>query len=101
MLDFIWAYSLRAQYFSLGWASAQKYIMGKANAVNSFNLYKCISEAPAPTVLLSELADRIKPLPSGRLASNAKAENIDEKEKDGVVFSYYLHYFKVHNFYAL
>ena len=101
VLDFIWAYSLRAQYFSLGWASAQKYIMGNPGVINSFNLYKCISEAPAPTVLLSELADRIKPLPSGRLASNAKAENIDEKEKDGVVFSYYLHYFKVHNFYAL
>lgn len=102
VLDFIWAYSLRAQYYSLGWASAQKYIMGNSGVINSFNLYKCISEAPSPTVLLSDLADRIKPLSSGNLAANAKVDNIDEEEKDGSgVFSYYLHYFKVHNFYTL
>lgn len=100
VLDFIWAYSLRAQYYSLGWASAQKYIMGSSSVINSFNLYKCISEAPAPTALLSELADRIKPLPSGRLATNARVDNIDEKEKDGSgIYSYYLHYFNIHNFY--
>lgn len=102
VLDFIWAYSLRAQYYSLGWASAQHYVMGTSGVINSFNLYKCISEAPSPTMLLSELADRIKPLPSGRLATNARVENIDEKEKDGSgVYSYYLHYFNIHNFYTL
>lgn len=102
VLAFIWAYSLRAQYYSLGWTSAQKYIMGNPDVINSFNLYKSISEAPSPTVLLSELADKIKPLSSGRLASNAKVDNIDEMEKDGGgVYSYYLHYFKKHNFYAL
>lgn len=100
VLDFIWAYSLRAQYYSLGWASAQKYIMGSSGAINSFNLYKCISEAPSPTMLLSELADRIKPLPSGKLATNARVDNIDKKEEDGSDrYSYYLHYFKEHNFY--
>lgn len=100
VLDFIWAYSLRAQYFSLGWASAQRYIMGNPGVVNSFNLYKCISEASSPTVLLSELADRIKPLQSRSLAKNINLENIDEMEKDGSnVYSYYLHYFKIHNFY--
>ena len=100
VLDFIWAYSLRAQYYSLGWASAQKYIMGNPDVINSFNLYKCISETPTPTVLLSELADRIKPLPSRKLAKNVKTENIDEKENDDVVFSHYLHYFKSYKFYA-
>lgn len=103
VLDFIWAYSLRAQYYSLGWASAQKYIMGSAGVINSFNLYKCISEAPAPTVLLSELSDRIKPLPSGRIASNTRVDNIDENEKEDGSGTYlnYLHYFKKHKFYAL
>ena len=101
VMDFIWAYSLRAQYYSLGWTSAQKFIMGNPGVVNSFNLYKCISESPSPTILLSELANRIKPLPNGRLAANAKVENIDEKEKDERgIFSYYLHYFKTHNFYT-
>lgn len=102
VLDFIWAYSLRAQYYSLGWASAQHYIMGNPSVINSFNLYKCISEAPSPTLLLSELANKIKPLPNGRLATNAKVDNIHETEKDGSgVYSYYLHYFNIHNFYTL
>ena len=98
VLDFIWAYSLRAQYYSLGWASAQNYIMGKSGVINSFNLYKYISEAPSPTILLSELADRIKPLPSGRLATNVRVENINDKEDGKEVFSNYLHYFKEHKF---
>ena len=101
VLDFIWAYSLRAQYYSLGWASAQNYIMGYSGAINSFNLYKYISEAPSPTSLLSELADRIKPLPKGRLASNVMVDNIDEPEKEGSkIFTNYLHYFKYHKFYT-
>ena len=101
VLDFIWAYSLRAQYYSLGWASAQHYVMGNSGVVNSFNLYKCISEAASPTILLSELADRIKPLSKGKLAKNLNTENIDAQEKNrSDVFSYYLHYFKIHNFYT-
>ena len=35
---FIWAYSLRAQYYNLGWQSAQNYIFGNG-AKNSFNIY--------------------------------------------------------------
>ena len=101
VLDFVWAYSLRAQYYSLGWASAQHYVMGNSGVVNSFNLYKCISEAASPTILLSELADRIKPLSKGMLAKNLNTENIDAQEKNrSDVFSYYLHYFKIHNFYT-
>jgi hypothetical protein len=104
VLDFIWAYSLRAQYYSLGWASAQKYIMGNPDVINSFNLYKCISESLSPTSLLSELADKIKPLPKGRLALNARVDNINAREidrKDGSeVYSYYLYYFNYHKFYT-
>ena len=101
VLNFIWAYSLRAQYYSLGWASAQKYIMGNSDAINSFNLYKYISESPSPTNLLSELADRIKPLPKRRLAANVKVDNIDGLEKEGSeVYSNYLHYFNEHKFYT-
>ena len=103
VLDFVWAYSLRAQYYSLGWASAQKYILGNPGVINSFNLYKCISEAPSPTILLSELADRIKPLPSRSLAKNAMTGTIKDTEidKNGIkVPSYYLYYFDKHNFYT-
>ena len=102
VMDFIWAYSLRAQYYSLGWASAQNYIMGMTGVVNSFNLYKSIAEAASPTILLSELANRIKPLTSGNLARNAKVENIDENEKDdgSGTFLNYLHYFKEYKFYV-
>ena len=102
VMDFIWAYSLRAQYYSLGWASAQNYIMGSSGALNSFNLYKSIAESASPAILLSELANRIKPLPSGNLAKNVSAENIDEKEKkDGSdTFLNYLHYFKKYKFYV-
>ena len=44
MYAFIWAYSLRAQYYNLGWQSAQNYILGN-DVKNSFNIYKMISEA--------------------------------------------------------
>jgi len=102
VMDFIWAYSLRAQYFSLGWASAQNYIMGNSGVVNSFNLYKCIAEAASPTILLSELANRMKPLASRDLARNARTEHIDENDnEDGSgIFLNYLHYFKEHKFYV-
>ena len=104
VLDFVWAYSLRAQYYSLGWASAQNYIMGNPEIINSFNIYKYIAESTSPTSLLSGLADNIKPLPSSKLAANAKVADINATEidrKDGsVVYSYYLHYFNKHNFYT-
>ena len=95
VLDFIWAYSLRAQYSNLGWASAQNYIMGNPSLVNSFNLYKSIAEASSPEALLSELADCIKPLPSSVVKADKKG--IDEKEDD--VYTNYLHYFVENNFY--
>lgn len=94
VMDFVWAYSLRAQYWNLGWASAQNYIMG-SELVNSFNLYKCIVEATSPTALLCELADRISPLPQ----SMVKANTDDLHAKDQGVYRHYLHYFVEYNFY--
>ena len=77
--------------------------MGNSDKVNSFNLYKCISEAHSSTILLSDLADRIKPIRKDELAKNAKVDNIEKYEidkKDGSkVYSYYLYYFEKNKFY--
>ncbi|MCH4155456.1 MAG: DUF262 domain-containing protein, partial [Muribaculaceae bacterium] len=98
--DFIWAYSLRAQYYNLGWWSAQNYIMGSSykgnvEVINSFNLYKVISEADSPASLLSELTEKIKPLPESKI--RAKNDDIDAQEDD--VYQNYLHFFKYYSFY--
>lgn len=95
VMDFIWAYSLRAQYSNLGWLSAQNYIMGNG-CINSFNLYKCIAEASSPTILLSELADRLHPLQKDRVRANQ--DNIDEQD-DHLIYQNYLHYFVENKFY--
>lgn len=63
--------------------------------VNSFNLYKRIAEASTPEVLLSDLADRIKPL--SRDVVKANTEGIDNKE-DGI-YTNYLHYFVENSFF--
>ena len=52
---FIWAYSLRAQYTNLGWLSAQNYIMGWSDKINTFNIYKLIAKQDTPASLLSAL----------------------------------------------
>lgn len=96
LMDFIWAYSLRAQYYNLGWASAQNYIMGNPERVNSFNLYKKIAEAASPEALLSELADCIKPLP----AHVVKTDTADIDNKEGEVYTNYLHFFVENKFYT-
>lgn len=93
--DFIWAYSLRAQYKNLGWNSAQNYIIGKRDKCNSFNLYKVISSADSPASLLSDLAERIRPLPAGDVKANKG--NIDGVENG--VYVNYLHFFKDKQFY--
>ncbi|MFN8309709.1 MAG: DUF262 domain-containing protein [Chitinophagales bacterium] len=90
---FIWAYSLRAQYYNLGWQSAQNYILGN-DLYNSFNIYKMITEADTPGALLSTLADKLTPIPLGQIV--AKKDNIDI-EANGV-FQNYLHYFKTNQF---
>jgi len=91
---FIWAYSLRAQYDKLGWLSTQNYILGQSDKVNSFNLYKIISQSDIPANLLSSLADKIRQIEN----VSAKTDNIDLYDEDGI-FINYLHYFKDNNFY--
>jgi DNA-directed RNA polymerase beta subunit len=91
---FIWSYSLRAQYYNLGWLSAQNYIMGN-EIINSFNIYKIITEADSPIALLSELSDRVSPLSIKQIEADKKV--IDEKDSEGI-FQNYLHFFKTNNF---
>lgn len=90
---FVWAYSLRAQYYNVGWLSAQNYIMGN-DITNSFNIYKIITEADSPVLLLSALSDRVNPLPIGSIV--AKKDNVDDHE-DGT-YQNYLYYFKTNKF---
>jgi hypothetical protein len=91
---FIWAYSLRAQYYNLGWLSAQNYIMGN-NVINSFNIYKIITESDSPVSLLSVLSDKVNPLPNNEIAANK--DNINEQD-DEAVYQNYIYWFKKHKF---
>lgn len=93
MYAFIWAYSLRAQYYNLGWQSAQNYILG-SNIKNSFNIYKVIAESDSPVALLSVLSDKLSPLTTKDIV--AKIDDIDEVE--GGVCQNYLYYFKRNKF---
>ena len=98
---FVWAYSLRAQYTNVGWLTAQNYIMGtavKEGIINSFNLYRTITEADSPLTLLSTLADRILPLSADMIATNAKQDTIDEVDEETGIYQNYLHYFDVNGF---
>ncbi len=92
---FIWSYSLRAQYWNLGWLSAQNYIMGYSKVRNAFNIYKVIVEADSPSDLLSSLANLLVPLAQGSIC--ALPANIDEQNADGIYANYH-HFFKAFNF---
>ena len=91
---FIWAYSLRAQYYNLGWQSAQNYIIGNDVIKNSFNIYKMITEADSPVSLLSSLSDKLSPIPINSIVANK--DNLDEKIND--IYQNYLHFFKEYKF---
>lgn len=65
------------------------------DVVNSFNIYKAITEADSPVSLLSALSDRVNPLSSDNVVS--KKDNIEEKEND--VYQNYLYYFKLNKFF--
>ena len=91
---FVWAYSLRAQYYNVGWLSAQNYIMGN-DVTNSFNIYKIITEADSPVSLLSALSDRVNLLSIVSIV--AKKDNVDEQDEVGI-YQNYLHYFKTSKF---
>lgn len=99
---FIWAYSLRAQYYNVGWLAAQNYIMGtcsKDGILNAFNIYKLISEADSPVKLLSVLADYVMPLPDRVIV--AKKDNISnctELPDNKKLYSNYLHFFDEYGF---
>lgn len=95
LFAFIWAYSLRAQYYNLGWLSAQNYIMGNNEVANSFNMYKVITESDSPISLLSELSDQLIPLKMNLIAADKKDINI--KGEDGI-FKNYLHFFDNNKF---
>jgi hypothetical protein len=96
---FIWAYSMRAQYYNVGWLAAQGYIMGNG-ITNSRNIYRLITEADSPVALLSVLSDRITPLPYNKLADNAKKGDIKEKKEEGTetVWQNYLYFFEKYEF---
>lgn len=102
--DFIWAYSLRAQYSHLGWQTAQNYVLGRSgkDVLNSFNIYKLISDSDTPVSLLSALADRLNPLSFNDIWDSvyASVEKGEIDKRDGEqVFVNYLHFFKVNTFY--
>ncbi len=96
---FIWAYSLRLQYNKLGWASAQNYILGwgKAEIINSFNIYRQIIESDTPSALLSVLADKIGPVQYPDKDIDETDEN-EDKFKDDVAYKKIEHFFKINNF---
>lgn len=95
---FAWAYSLRAQYYNVGWLVAQNYIMGSSikEVVNSFNIYKTITEADSPITLLSVLADNILPLPNDMVVANK--DGLDEVDKETKVHQNYLYFLRLHKF---
>lgn len=109
-MRFIWAYSLRAQYENLGWKSAQNYILGinGGNKLNSFNIYRLITEQDTPVSLLSTLADSLIPLTKDviydRWAQECQDWNTskptlkDCKNKDGV-YTNYLYFFESNGYF--
>ena len=96
---FIWAYSMRAQYRNVGWLVAQNYVMGRTSdekdIENGFNIYKVISEADSPNILLSRMADMLVPIQS--LAIKANLDGIDEIDETNVQQNY-LYYFRKYKF---
>ena len=99
---FIWAYSLRAQYYHLGWQSAQNYVLEISNVINALNIYKLIADSDTPISLLSMLADRLSPLSYDSI-NDGVIKGLDEgtykdKDEEGI-FKNYLRFFKVNTFY--
>ena len=99
---FIWAYSLRAQYYHLGWQSAQNYILERSDKVNSLNIYKLIADSDNPISLLSTLSDKLIPISfddiNDKVYQGIDDDTVDNS-KDGVYINY-LHFFKSKKFYT-
>ena len=84
---FIWAYSLRMQYKSLGWPSIQSYIQGNELS-NSFNIYKMIAAATTPNDLFGKLSEELKPLKLDNVQFGDEKTKYEEKDKysDSMIF---------------
>jgi len=98
---FVWAYSLRAQYYHLGWQSAQNYVLEQSNVINSLNIYKLIADSDTPISLLSILAEKMNPLSRGNIFDGVK-KGLDEgaiDECEEGINKNYLYFFKVNRFY--
>lgn len=98
---FIWAYSLRAQYYHLGWQSAQNYVLERSDKINSMNIYKLIADSDNPISLLSILSDRLNPLSYDDINDNVyqgvEDETVDNAENG--VYVNYLHFFRTNQFF--
>lgn len=94
---FVWAYSMRAQYYNVGWIVAQNFIteMSKKEIKNSLNIYKIIVDADSPNMLISNLSDMLLPLTITKVKANK--DKMDEKDEEGI-YTNYLHYFNVFKF---
>ena len=95
---FIWAYSMRAQYYNVGWQIAQNYIMGSSKEwiKNSLNIYKIIVDADNPNMVISKLSDDLSPLNSNDIVANRTGIGDGENGEDKIendIFINYLHYF--------
>ena len=102
---FIWAYSLRTQYYHLGWQSAQNYVLERSekDIINSLNIYKIIADSDSPISLLSILADKLNPLSYDDIFFDRVSKGIEEGTIDDLeegVYKNYLHFFKVNTFYT-
>lgn len=99
---FIWAYSLRAQYYHLGWQSAQNYVLERSDKINSLNIYKLIADSDTPISLLSIMSDKLNPLSARAVNDNVSAGikdgTVDKIEDD--VYVNYLHFFRTNQFYT-
>lgn len=99
---FVWAYSLRAQRVSLGWPSAQNFIIESGYLLNSMNIYKMITDSDTPTALMSALDEKLVPLTwdnLNRRLVKAKNDIISSCKPDNEgIFPHYLHFFMSYNF---
>jgi len=119
---FVWAYSMRAQYTNVGWLIAKNYVEAKKDGIiNSFNIYKDISDSDSPGILLSKLAEKLKPLPKEKIANekiqkklseklkqlseenkdedlDGKVEIVDENGNKQTIIEHYLYYFIYYKF---
>lgn len=91
---FIWAYSMRAQYFNVGWLVAQNFIQGISGVINSYNIYKTIAQADSPGALLGRLSEITQILSRDKI----KAKMDDWKKEENGVQQNYLYYFEKYNF---